>query len=209
MKIRLPWTSRAPRSRWTKARTLTDLGTLTAAWLEGEIAHHPGYQGGGPDPETTPLVPVLAHLNRLGFVTANSQPGHAPTTGWDGATYVQRAAVDGWTDDPEIRTAFIQLARGHDLHVVLHDPGTRTDRMRIPATLRNGEPVTWFGHPYRSEDINHAWPGTHPAARSALTRASHITLTDTTWGPSPRLWDALRNALDDTVANWLHGTRSR
>ncbi|WP_332010730.1 DUF6919 domain-containing protein [Streptomyces uncialis] len=209
MKIRLPWTPRVHRPRWAEARSLTDLGRLTAAWLEGEIAHHPGYPGGGPDPETTPLVPVLAHLNRLGFVTANSQPGHAPTVGWDGATYVQRAAVDGWTDDPEIRTALIRLARDRDFHIVIHDPGARTDRMRVPATVRNGDPVTWFGNPYRPEDINHAWPGTAPAARSALTRASHITLTDTTWGPSSRLWDALRNALDDTEANWLHGTRSR
>jgi len=62
-----------PRSAaraWSSARTLTDLGELTAQWLEGSLATLAGgaYRG-GPDEETGPLVPVLAALNRAGYVT--------------------------------------------------------------------------------------------------------------------------------------------
>ncbi|MFI5945549.1 DUF6919 domain-containing protein [Streptomyces uncialis] len=207
MKIRLPWTPRAHRARWTEARTLTDLGRFTADWLEGTLRHHPG-QPGGPDPENAPLVPVLARLNRLGFVTANSQPGHAPESGWDGATYVQRAAVDGWTTDRALFGALIRAALDHDFHIVLHGPRHRTDHTRIPVTCRNGEPVTWFGTPYQPDDLAAVWSGVHPDAHTALTRAVHIALADTAWGPSTRLWDTLTDVLDHTAASRISGVRS-
>ncbi|MER7048948.1 DUF6919 domain-containing protein [Streptomyces jumonjinensis] len=135
MKARLPWTSRADRARWRTARTLDDLGRLTADWLEGGLAHHLGYPD-GPDPETAPLVPVLARLNRLGLVTVSSQPGHAPEAGWDGAVYAQRAAVDGWTTDRALLGALIRTARDHDLHIIVHPPGLPVDRGRVPVTCR-------------------------------------------------------------------------
>lgn len=47
-------------ARWRGARTLGDLGELTAQWLEGTIGSVPGVMPGyGPDEETVPLVPVL------------------------------------------------------------------------------------------------------------------------------------------------------
>ncbi|MEW1551892.1 DUF6919 domain-containing protein [Streptomyces tsukubensis] len=209
MKIRLPWTPRAHRARWAEARTLTDLGQLTADWLEGTLRHHPGYPGAGPDPETVPLVPVLARLNRAGLVTANSQPGHAPATGWDGAIYTQRAAVDGWTANAVLVAQLTITARDHDLHLVIHQPGRPATRDRIPVTCRNGTAVTWFGDSYRPEDLAAVWSGIHPDALTALTGAVHVTLTDTTWGPSTRLWDALTAVLDDTSASRIPGARSR
>jgi len=91
--------SSTDRARWYAARDRHDLGRLTAQWLEGAIASQPGYQPGwGPDPETTELVPVLARANRAGYRTDASQPGRADTTGYDGALWDQRAAVEGWID---------------------------------------------------------------------------------------------------------------
>ncbi|MFD8938582.1 DUF6919 domain-containing protein [Streptomyces sp. NPDC059578] len=205
MTIRLPWTPRAHRARWAGTRTLTDLGRLTADWLEGTLRHHPGYPGAGPDPETEPLVPVLARLNRAGLVTSNSQPGHAPETGWDGAVYAQRAAVDGWTADRTLLGVLIRAALDHDLHVVVHPPGPAVDRGRIPVTCRNGTAVTWFGDSYHPDDLAAVWPGIHPDALAALTSAVHVTLADTTWGSSTRLW----TILGDRTSPSRLGARSR
>ncbi|MFD5557811.1 DUF6919 domain-containing protein [Streptomyces sp. NPDC127068] len=195
MKIRLPWTPRAHRARWAEARTLTDLGRLTADWLEGTLRYHPGCPGAGPDPETAPLVPALARLNRAGLVTANSQPGHSPTVGWDGAVYSQRAAVDGWTTNRALFRLLIKAALEHDFHIVIHGLTPRTDYTRIPVTCRNGEPVTWFGDPYHPDDLAAVWSGIDPGALTALRSAVHITVTDTTWGPSTRLWTTLTRGL--------------
>ena len=66
---------------WKSAQSLKDLGELTARWLEGVDIEHPCYLGGGPDPETSPLVPDLVELNRSAFVTECSQPGRPMTNG--------------------------------------------------------------------------------------------------------------------------------
>ncbi|WP_438817714.1 DUF6919 domain-containing protein, partial [Streptomyces clavuligerus] len=139
MKIRLPRTThRTDRARWATARTMTDLGHLTADWLEGTLRHHPAYRGTGPNPRTSPVVPVLARLNRTGLVTANSQPGHSPTRRWNRTVRTQRAAVDGWTTDQALLHALTRTAQAHDLHLILNPPGTTADRGPIPVTCRNG-----------------------------------------------------------------------
>jgi hypothetical protein len=63
------------RLLWGQARTLADIGELTAQWLEGRITYLPADLGSAPDSETEALVPVLATVNRMGFVTDFSQPG--------------------------------------------------------------------------------------------------------------------------------------
>jgi len=76
--------------RWAAAVTLEQLGDLVAQWLEGRISSAPfNAVEGPPDSETGPLVPVLAQLNRSGFVTEDSQPGEI-----DG-DWAQRAFVTG------------------------------------------------------------------------------------------------------------------
>ena len=77
-------------SQWAEARTLLEVGELTAQWLEGRIPKSPWYRG-APDPETTEIVPVLAALNRIGFVTTMSQPGRGLSE-----EYAQRAEVSGY-----------------------------------------------------------------------------------------------------------------
>ncbi len=34
--------NRADRKAWRSARTLADLGELTARWIEGDLGEHPG-----------------------------------------------------------------------------------------------------------------------------------------------------------------------
>lgn len=62
-----------PLADWRDARSLADLGELMARFLEGAIDEAPTFVG-RPDPETDPLVAVLAQVNRAGYVTTCSQP---------------------------------------------------------------------------------------------------------------------------------------
>jgi hypothetical protein len=67
-----------PRNRrqWRAAKTVADIGKLTAAWLEGRLPSQPGYEANcGPDEDTRELVPVLAALNRAGYATSSYNPG--------------------------------------------------------------------------------------------------------------------------------------
>jgi hypothetical protein len=75
---------------WKSARTLADLGELTARALEGHLPGSPWHLG-PPQEETTSLTPVLVRMNRAGFVTENSQPGAMLGDG-----FAQRAFVSGF-----------------------------------------------------------------------------------------------------------------
>jgi hypothetical protein len=88
---------------WQSARTLPDLGDLMARWLQRDIAYCPGWDpddggDGGPEPETAAILPTLVALNRAGFVTVDSQPGHLTNA----AGVAQRAAVHGFCDRPTL-----------------------------------------------------------------------------------------------------------
>jgi hypothetical protein len=54
-------------------QTYTDLLQANIAFLEGQLLQSP-YHLGPIDEETVPLLPKLTQLNRLGFLTVNSQP---------------------------------------------------------------------------------------------------------------------------------------
>ncbi len=120
--------SKADRGAWQAARTLADLGELTARWLEGSIGSEPGYCG-RPAEETEDLVPVLAKLNRAGFVTSGSQPGLIEP-GARGTLAEQRAAVDGFAG-PEL--AF-RLARVRPVHHRDQGQWPRLQRVRRTAS---------------------------------------------------------------------------
>ena len=155
--------STADRQAWEAARTLADLGELTAQWLEGAIASQPAYTPGcGPDPETAPLIPVLACCNRAGYVTNGSQPGEAGT-GYDGAWWEQRAAVEGFAS-PAVAERIWEAAEAG-----------RADRDRPRA--RHAAAVA---HPLRPGGARHPRGRRAPAPGSAR---SYPAITCATGGP--------------------------
>lgn len=182
--------NRADRRLWTSARTLADLGELTAQWLEGVIAAVPGYCG-GPAEETASLVPVLAAANRAGFVTDSSQPGGSGP-GWQ-----QRAAVQGFADDATLER-LREACTGHpEIYAIVNRAprwfirsGTAT-----PVTRCSGRDVTRFGARLSCGHLSDAWTGYGECsddAVQAVCDAWQVTLVDTEWGreDSP-LWAAL------------------
>jgi hypothetical protein len=187
------------RRAWRSARTLRDLGQLTALWLEGDLGTVPGYCG-PPDDETAPLVPALAVLNRAGYLTSGSQPGEAGQ-GLNGRRWEQRAAVEGFAG-LRVGRRLAAAARAAGLIVIVGDPARlprwRTGcRSRVPVTRVDGQPVTWFGAHLSRRHLRDPWTGygaCHRHAVNDVCRAWQVTVIDPEWGRPGLLWRVLRDA---------------
>jgi hypothetical protein len=191
-------------SQWAGARTLLEVGELTAQWLEGRIPKSPWY-GGEPDPETTEVVPVLAALNRIGFVTTESQPGKDPSEG-----YAQRAEVSGYVsrelaDHLEAATCMTDL-------VFMKLPATDV-RASIPITIetqgvasdfRTRSPVSpaysFAGSSSSIEELRFlysegpadlGYPSLSDEAIAVMADSARVTLIDPVWGRRELLWTVL------------------
>lgn len=190
--------TRGDADRWWQARTLGDLGELTALWLEGKIASQPPYAANyGPDEETTHLVPVLAAANRAGYLTHQSQPGVPPEAGYDGETWCQRAAVCGYASE-ELARRIDDACTAAGMIVHVHSPRRRNGRDWTPVTTRAGQTVTGFGRriPLRGSGIRFLYGGTcHPDAVNAIADAHQVTVIDPEWGRDDWLWPALTVAV--------------
>lgn len=171
---------------WQQARTLAELGELTAQWLEGALAHQPMYLG-GPSPETLPLIPHLAAYNRAGFITGQSQPGIPFENGW-----VQRAWVHGF-GGAETADKIESELLGTDLIVCTTPPGA-DNPTRICVTTNNGRAHT-IGGAMRAGYLAEQYREALPAALPALLNAWQIEVIDPRWGRNGLLWNRLDEAL--------------
>jgi hypothetical protein len=180
--------------RWRAARSLGDLGELTALWLEGKIAAQPGSPlGRVPADETAPLVPALAALCRAGYMTAVSQPAlPRDAGGWE-----QRAAVHGFAGPATaLRVADAALAAG--LEVIVNPPGRRPGRDdTLIVNRRRDATVSGFG-PLPARVVRSpvtGWGLCHPGAVAELCSAWQVTVADPVWDRPWLLWRSLEAAL--------------
>jgi len=183
---------RAEAARWSAAATLADLGELTAQWLEGNIRETPSYLG-RPDAETLPLVPVLAAVNRAGFVTDQSQPG-CFEDGW-----AQRAAVTGFADDA-MCDALAAACRDHgDLTFMAWKPGRWRTRSRnaVDVTWCGRTAVTGFGIQLSRRFLRWEYRCCSRAAVAAVCDAWQVTIIDRQLGRNDLLWQVLELAIEE------------
>lgn len=186
---------RRDRQRWAAARTLPQLGELVALWLEGKIPSQPGYQPNcGPDPETLPLMPTLAAINRAGFVTCSSQPGF-DGPGFDGAHWQQRAAVEGFVTEEAGRLCELVSAQP-ELGLRVHLVANETDYIGEPVTRREGEPYTWFGHRLDHGAVADLYDVCSREMVTLLYAAVQVTVFDREWGRDSVLWPVLQEFAD-------------
>ena len=164
--------NRSDRKAWASARTLADVGELTAQWLEGKVRSQPGYQANcGPDPETSELIPVLAACNRAGFVTVNSQPADGRREAW----------VSGFATEAAL-TQLRRIVRGVPLAVA------QCCRGRVHSDCRGWRGWRW-GCPWR--DSADALADACPAAANEVRRCWYVVIVDPEPGRNDRLWPAL------------------
>jgi hypothetical protein len=179
---------------WSEARTLGDLGILTARWLEGDLAFNPGYgteESPGPDLDIEDVIPILGRFNRAGFVTDWSQQGEP----WEKGGYAQRAHVSGYCD--ENRAMLIEIvALSADLISVLHSPGDRCASGQIPITLNEGFAYTWERTATSREFLQDVYgPACHPDAVESLASAWQFAILDPVWGRNDLLWDRIADII--------------
>lgn len=191
---------RAQTRLWRSARTLADLGDLTARWLAGEITHVPGYSG-GPDEETASIRQVLIDLNRAGLVTHGSQPGESDATGW----WAQRAAVEGFIEaDSDIADALVTAGAERDDIVVIVRGATRwrtNYRHWVPVTKCGDSVATSFGATLSRRFLRDTWTGYGICSRhaqSAVCDALQVTVIDLEWGRPDVLWPWLLDIVQQT-----------
>ena len=176
------------RTGWFAATTLQDLAEQTARWLEGTSTYLPTYLAPAPDPETEPLVGVLAQMNRLGLMTDSSQPG-SPLENGSG----QRAAVTGWCST-QVARKIITGTLGTDLVVMVDGPGATGTP--VVVTISKNIEYTWFGRFADPDEVVAIWGGDlHPKSLAALLDAMTVTVIDPVWGRNDLLWPALVVAL--------------
>jgi hypothetical protein len=214
---RLIGMSRDDVEAWESAYSLVELGGNTALWLDGVIKSQPGYLPRcGPDPETTEITGVLATINRLGFVTDGSQPGEreelvpppadqqrcAAHEMADGFFYEQRAAVEGWADDAMTDKLRV-LAQDNRFHFIAQKPRLiwgwgRDYGLAVPVTriVRPDTEIvrveTCFGAQRSRNEVERAWYPCNPVMIRKILASWSVTIVDDEWGPSERLWKALR-----------------
>jgi hypothetical protein len=182
------------KERWAAARTLADLGELTAQWLEGRLPYNPAY--GNPAPETSGLIPVLAAANRAGFVNHQSQPGEP----LDEQGSAQRANVSGYCT-PEGFARLMAAASGADLIITAARALDASEERKFgpffTITLDAGEEFTWDGIALSRSilDDSYGWD-CHPAAVDELFSAWQVTLIDPVWGRNDVLWPVLQAFAD-------------
>jgi hypothetical protein len=183
-------------AQWQAARTLADLGEVTARFLEGEIGETPSHLG-PPVAETTPLIPVLAAVNRAGFVTHQSQPGVAPGRGGS----AQRANVSGFASDATF-SRLMTLVAGAEL-VITAARGLAEDwQPSVVVTIVDGAPYTRDGGSERAGDLEYYYAEyCHPDAIKALCEAWQVTFIDPVWGRNDQLWPLLQKFAADAGAS--------
>jgi hypothetical protein len=180
--------NRGDTARWQTARSLGDPGELTALFLEGKICETPSHCG-PPDQETSPLVPILAAVNRAEFVTDQSQPGIPP----DEHGSAQRANVSGFADSGTFAALATALA-DTDLVITAARAPRGKDNLGpfITITLDMGEESTWDGGAQSRIALEyHYGQACHPDAVRALCNAWQVTLIDPEWGRNDVLWAVL------------------
>ncbi|MFF4902586.1 DUF6919 domain-containing protein [Streptomyces sp. NPDC001068] len=212
MKIRLPWMSRLDRNRWKAAQNLGQLGGLMALWLEGHVASWPGYQPNwGPDEETHELIPTLAAANRAGYVTIASQPGFDPVKAYDGRIWQQRAAVEGFVCDGDLRRALVEAAGKAGLEYEVADT-MDTGEKGIVVTLRGGKPHTGFGGYIDDWNLRHTiWRGIGIGALNDVFRSVRVTIAAPEYGVAAgeRVWEVLNSVIGQVSAGAVAPTRTK
>ncbi|HEU5333839.1 MAG TPA: hypothetical protein VFU73_13760 [Actinocrinis sp.] len=176
------------RTLWLNARTLEDLGELTAQWLEGRITFLPTYAAQTPAAETRGLIARLAAYNRAGYFTSESQPG-VPLDEQGG----QRAFVSGFASEATIDAVEAAIL-GTRLIALITPPG-RDNPFRIPVTIMDEDPCTFIGTPLSRADIVDFYGDDCPLAVPTLVNTWQLDMFDPEWGDNELLWETLAGAL--------------
>jgi hypothetical protein len=168
--------------QWRDAKTLADLGELTARWIEGSLSYHPCNYG-SIDRETFPLQQRLAEYNRSGLLTTFSQPGES----LDDEGYGQRACLEGYAQE-NLAKRIAAAGLYSDLLILIFPPG-QSGGYQIPITVAEFHPFTWCGGCWGEDEIDCFATVISLEAIEALNQAWKVIVFDMQWGRDSYLWE--------------------
>jgi hypothetical protein len=164
---------------WRHARSFEELCDLGARFVEGRERFFPGWGAPRLDAESRTLVPVLAQLNRGGFLTLASQPG--TLAGVDGCE--QRAFVSGFCRPRHARAlqrlnarCFVRGARG---------------RAGVAVSRKHGRARVLAGHNAFESELELFREALAARAFEELARCVYWSAWDPVWGREGALWRKL------------------
>jgi hypothetical protein len=174
---------------WRNCTTLEGACELTARWLEGSLSYVPGYAAPQYAGENGPLSQALAAINRLGFLTDDSQPGKDVAGG-----HGQRAFVTGRCSEQSAGIISAVLV-GTDLVVLAFPPG-ESGSGQICVTLEGDREFTWLGGsggPSYAHETYTDW--TNDILAKSLAECWELQIFDPVWGRNSQLVPLLQKAL--------------
>ncbi|ABK04561.1 hypothetical protein Arth_3183 [Arthrobacter sp. FB24] len=174
---------------WRNCTTLEGACELTARWLEGTLSYVPGYAAPQYAGENGPMSEALAAINRLGFLTDDSQPG-AEMSGGHG----QRAFVTGRCTEQSAAIISAVLVET-DLVVLVFPPG-ESGTGQICVTLDGAREFTWLGSsggPSYAHETYTDW--TNETLAKSLAECWELQIFDPVWGRNTKLVPLLQKAL--------------
>lgn len=178
---------------WSSCRTLADLGHVTERWLRGELTYFPGHNDPYEPPldESKDLIDDLVALNRVGYITTNSQPGQSMTR--DGNA--QRAFVRGYCTEETFQRIDAAIY-GTELIALPRPPGMY-HLCPVPITTVHGRNFTWGGMSSgEAEAIAREFGGALNEQMVALLAGCWLVdVLDPVWGRTNLLWSKLRAGL--------------
>ena len=167
------------RSSWKRARSFVELCELGARFVEGRERCFPGWASTCLDAESAALVPLLARLNRAGFLTLASQPG--ALAGVDGCE--QRAFASGFCHATHSRAL-------RALHARCYRRGER-GLAGVAVSRRNGRARVFAGHNAFEDELELFRGAVGEPALAELREYVYWSVWDPVWGREEWLWRKL------------------
>lgn len=178
---------------WKNAKTLSEIGELTARWVEGTLPSHPYYDG-NPDKETESIQKYLINFNLNGLITTFSQPAESLNE----KGYAQRAALEGFAEENTAKN-IAALGLYTDLLMLVYPPGIKWG-YQIPITLEEFRPFTWVGHSGGfEEDLGPFTEYCSKEVMEVLMTAWKVVVIDLQWGREDHLWQLVNTALTEVL----------
>lgn len=185
----------ADQLAWQQCTDLETACELTAQWLDGKRHYVPGYMAAQPAKETGPISAKLAEINRLGFLTTDSQPGEPLLDGQG-----QRAYVTGYCSE---RTAAFLSAFlvGTELVLMWYSPEA-SGQAQICVSMDDYEGFTHLGISFDGEYVLEEYTQeANKTLAGIIKECWELQIFDPVWGRNDRLLPGLKAALAAAAPN--------
>lgn len=175
---------------WQMCMDLENACELTAQWLEGKRHYQPDYMAAQPAAETGPMSLELAAINRLGFLTSDSQPGEALVEGQG-----QRAYVTGYCS--ENTAGFLSAVLTGTNLVALWAPPGEPGAMQVCVSMDDYDEYTHLGRRGSREDTFEQYRyETNETLAAIIADSWELHIFDPVWGRNEYLLPSLKTALE-------------